>query len=238
VPGAEPAGGPTVANAKSAAHLLARFHSAVADLDPSTLTVTLPGFHDPDRRLAALRDVVRDDPCGRAHDVADEIAMAFACAPLVDRAAEFTERVPSRVAHNDAKLDNVLFRDGEAVCLVDFDTLMPGAWFWDLGDLLRTASTSAAEDEPHLDDVSVDPALYEAVVAGYRDGISETATPAEMDAIESAGAIVTFEQAVRFLTDWIAGDVYYRTSRSGQNRDRARAQFRLLASMPGTVTAS
>jgi len=83
-----------------------------------------------------------------------------------------------------------------------------------------------------------DRALYDAVIGGYCDGISETATPAEMDALESAGAIVTFEQAVRFLTDWIAGDLYYRTSRPDQNRDRARAQFRLLASMPGTVTAS
>jgi Ser/Thr protein kinase RdoA (MazF antagonist) len=141
------------------------------------------------------------------------------------------------VAHNDAKLDNMLFRGGEAVCLVDLDTVMPGPWFWDIGDLVRTASTTASEDDPQPERAVVDPKLYRAILTGYRSGVSSAADAAELDAIEIAGAIVTFEQAVRFLTDWIAGDVYYRTSRSAQNRDRARSQFRLLSSMPGTVSA-
>ena len=237
VPFAAPADDLTAATAGAAGQLLGRFHAALADLDPRTLTTTLPRFHDPGRRLAALRAAIDADRCGRIAAVAEEIAMAFAAEPLVERVAELTRRVPTRVAHNDAKLDNMLFRDGDAICLVDLDTVMPGAWFWDVGDLLRTASTSAAEDDPNPERSVVDLELYRAILDGYRDGVAATARPEERDAVEIAGAIVTYEQAVRFLTDWIEGDVYYRTSRPEQNRDRARAQFRLLTSMPGTVAA-
>jgi len=210
------------------------------ELDPAALTETLPGFHDPGRRLAALREAVAADPCGRAAGVAAEIARAEAGAPLVALATDLSARVPRRVAHYDAKLDNVLFSGGEAVCLVDFDTVMPGAWLWDVGDLLRSASSTAAEDDADPRRTVVDPSLYRAVLDGYRQGLSdgagEPAVAAELEALHYAGAIVTYEQAVRFLTDWIAGDVYYRISRPEQNLDRARAQFRLLASMPVSRT--
>jgi N-acetylhexosamine 1-kinase len=234
---AAPADSLTPAIAASAGRLLGRFHSALDDLEPTTLTTTLPGFHDLDRRLRDLRAAVDADPADRAASVSTEIEMAFAAAPLVERAAELTGQVPVRVAHYDAKLDNVLFRDGEAVGLVDLDTLMPGAWFWDVGDLLRTASSTAAEDDARDDGPVVDLTLYGAVLDGYCSGVGTSALSAEIDALETAGAIVTYEQALRFLTDWLAGDVYYRVTRAEQNRDRARAQFRLLASMPGTVTA-
>jgi Ser/Thr protein kinase RdoA (MazF antagonist) len=142
------------------------------------------------------------------------------------------------VAHNDAKLDNVMFRGDDAIALVDLDTVMPSAWFWDVGDLLRTAATAAAEDEPRVERSVVDPVLYRSILAGYRAGLARTAlAEAESEALDVAGAIVTYEQALRFLTDWIAGDAYYRTTRAGQNLDRARAQLGLLASMPGTVGA-
>ena len=200
-----------------------------------SVTETLPGFHDPRRRLDALRAAMATDPCTRAASARDEIERVLGAAPLVDRAADLLARVPRRVAHNDAKLDNVLFRGDEAVCLVDLDTIMPGAWFWDIGDLLRTAATRSEEDDPYA---AVDPQLYRAVVDGYRRAAAQVLDPDELDAVESAGAIVTFEQAVRFLTDWIDGDVYYRTTRPGQNLDRARAQLRLLESMPGTVPYS
>ena len=214
--------------------LLGRFHSLVADLEPAVLSETLPGFHDPAGRLDALRSVVTADPCQRASAVRDEIDMALAAESLTELAADFTNRVPRRVAHFDAKLDNILFAGEDAVALVDFDTLMPGAWFWDVGDLLRSGATTAAEDEPDADRVTVAPERYRAIIDGYRQALSDAgvADPAELAAVDAAGAIVTYEQAVRFLTDWIAGDVYYRISRPTQNLDRARAQFRLLASMP------
>jgi Ser/Thr protein kinase RdoA (MazF antagonist) len=239
VPNAESRSVADSASAASAANLLARFHAGLAELAPDALHEILPDFHDPARRLAQLREIVAADPCGRVASVGPEIAAALAAAPLAPLADELVANVPRRIAHNDPKLDNFLFRDGEAVCLVDLDTVMPSAWFWDVGDLLRTAATYAAEDDPQTERVVVDSGLYRAVLDGYRAGMrsSSAVHRAELDALESAGAIVTFEQAVRFLTDWIAGDVYYRTSRPGQNLDRARAQLHLLASMPGTVSA-
>ena len=218
----------------AAGALLGRFHGLLAGLDPDRLTETLPRFHDPGRRLADLRAVVAADPCGRVATVPEEIEAVVAAEPLAEVAAELTARVPRRVAHFDAKLDNILFAGGEAICLVDFDTVMPGAWFWDVGDLLRSGATTAAEDEQDLDRAAVAPERYRAILDGYRAALAEAAVaePAEFEAAEVAGAIVTYEQAVRFLTDWIAGDVYYRIHRPGQNLDRARAQFRLLASMP------
>ena len=216
---------------RAAGALLGRFHAALAGLDPDTIVETLPRFHDPARRLDALRSVVAADPCGRAGGVREEIAMAEASMHLADLAAELTAGVPRRVAHFDAKLDNILFVGDDAVGLVDFDTLMPGAWFWDVGDLLRSGATTAAEDDPDVDRSVVEPERYRAIVDGYRSGL-EAPDPSELDAVEVAGAIVTYEQAVRFLTDWVAGDVYYRISRPNQNLDRTRAQFRLLASMP------
>ena len=219
---------------RAAGGLLGRFHGLVADLDPGGVVETLPGFHDPGRRLAALREVLAADPCGRVATVRDEIEMAEEADSLVEVAADLARRVPRRVAHFDAKLDNILFDDDDAVALVDFDTVMPGAWFWDVGDLLRSGATTAAEDEPDLERVVVAPERYQAIVDGYRLGLSTAGISdgGEVEAVDVAGAIVTYEQAVRFLTDWIAGDVYYRISRPEQNLDRARAQFRLLASMP------
>ena len=233
VPDAEPVVEPTPATAASAAELLGKFHTLVADLDPASLSETLPNFHDPARRLDALRRVVSFDHHARARLVRNEIDELLVAAPLVERADALSRAVPRRVAHYDAKLDNVLFRGVEAVCLVDLDTVMPGAWFWDVGDLVRTAATVGREDDPLHS--TIDPDLYAAVLDGYRRTAGGVLAPSEVDALEDAGAIVTYEQAVRFLTDWIAGDVYYRTTRPDQNLDRARAQLRLLASMPTTV---
>jgi Ser/Thr protein kinase RdoA (MazF antagonist) len=193
---------------------------------------TLPGFHDPKRRLDQLRAVVADDPCGRLAGCRDDVGLAFAGIELAELADDLTASTPVRVAHNDAKLDNVLFRDGDAVAIVDLDTLMAGRWFWDVGDLLRSAAATTGEDDPALEDIAVDESRYRAVLAGYRRGVGNAATRAEFDATEAAGALVTYEQALRFLADWLAGDVYYRTSRAGQNLDRARNQLRLLACMP------
>ena len=213
----------------SAGALLGRFHGALEDLDAAELTETLPSFHNPAGRLDALRTVIAADPCGRVATAQPEIAAAWEAESLVGVAEELTATVPRRVAHFDAKLDNILFDGDEASCLLDLDTLMPGAWFWDVGDLLRSGATTAAEDDPDPDRAVAVPERYEAILAGYRDGLGAGGIDAALDL---AGAIVTYEQAVRFLTDWIAGDVYYRTSRPGHNLDRARNQFRLLASMP------
>jgi Ser/Thr protein kinase RdoA (MazF antagonist) len=215
-----------------AAELLGRFHARLVELDPRELLVTLPNFHDLRHRLGQLREVIAEDPRGRVASSGQEIEAALAGAGLVSVTESIEAVTPIRVVHNDAKLDNILFRGEDAAAIVDLDTLMPGRWFWDVGDLVRSGAATAGEDETRLDRVTVDPWRYQALVEGYRRTVSGVATDAEIEAVDAAGAIVTYEQALRFLTDWLAGDVYYRTSGPQQNLDRARTQLRLLSNMP------
>jgi hypothetical protein len=217
--------------ARSAGALLGRFHSSVADLDPGSIVETIPCFHDLRRRFDALRRAVAADRAGRTDATRDLIDIALSHEPLVEMASETLARVPRRVAHNDAALANMLFVQDDAVCLIDLDTLMPTAWLWDVGDLVRTAATAQAEDNPSA---RIDHDLYAAIHEGYR-ATAPRMTPAETEALDIAGTLVTYEQALRFLTDWLEGDVYYRVVRPDQNLDRARAQLGLVASMPDTV---
>jgi Ser/Thr protein kinase RdoA (MazF antagonist) len=235
VPGAGPCTELTPESAWQAGSLLGRFHVSLADFDPVQLAVTLPGFHDLRSRLNQLVSVVEADPCGRVEGARHEIDQALERSALADVADDLVSKVPLRAAHYDGKLDNFLFRADEAVCLVDLDTLMPGQWFFDLGDLLRTASTTASEDCPDPERVSVDPELYDAVIDGYLESVPESLlTREEGVALHVAGALATWEQALRFLTDWLGGDPYFRITRPGQNLDRARAQLSLLSTMPGS----
>jgi Ser/Thr protein kinase RdoA (MazF antagonist) len=237
VAGAHACGEPTPARVRSAASLLGRFHLAVGDLAPSRLTETIPHFHDPDRRLTALRDAIDADPCGRVDSARPEIERALELSRLPRIAASLVAVLPSQIAHNDAQMNNILFHGDDAVCLVDLDTVMPTARFWDVGDLLRSASTYGAEDDPDPRRNVVDPALFHAIIDGYRDAIGPVVEPGSVEdaALELAGPVITYEQALRFLTDYLRGDVYYRTTRPGQNLDRARAQLALVASMQATV---
>ena len=221
--------------ARAAGTLLGSFHARLAGLDAAIVVETLPGFHDLRRRLQALRAAIDADVCGRVEGARAEIDTCLDHIDLVERSEDLAASVPRRVAHYDAKLDNMLFRDGQGVCLVDLDTIMPGAWFWDVGDLVRTTATYAAEDDPGA---TIDTELYTAALDAYRRAAVPALEPGEVDALDHAGAVVTFEQAVRFLTDWLDGDRYYRTSRPLQNLDRARAQLGLLVTMPDTVPRS
>ncbi|HEX4539096.1 MAG TPA: phosphotransferase [Acidimicrobiales bacterium] len=209
-------------------------HRLLVDLDPALVGETIPGFHDPERRLAALERVLRDDPTGRSTEVSDEIGFVLGHRDLAEAGRRLVGTdVPRRVAHNDAKVDNLLFDDdtGRVVCITDLDTVMPGSILWDVGDLLRSATCRAPEDERDLRRVAMDLDLARALVAGYRQEAAEWITPPEVALLSLSGAVVVYEQAVRFLTDYLAGDVYFRIFRPGQNRDRCRAQIQLLASM-------
>ena len=139
--------------------------------------------------------------------------------------------LPIRVTHNDTKINNVLFdvATGEAVCAIDLDTVMPGAVAWDFGDLIRTATCAAPEDERDLSRIEVRLDLYEAIASGYIEATRGFLTSAELESLPSGGQVITFELGMRFLADYLTGDHYFKTSREGQNLDRARAQFRLLA---------
>ena len=135
-----------------------------------------------------------------------------------------------RIAHNDAKLSNVLLDadSGDPLCVVDLDTVMPGTVLYDFGDMMRTMLCPAAEDEADLSRVRIDPALFVGLARGYLAASRDYLTKAERDRLVIAGLVITYEQGIRFLTDYLNGDAYYRTTRPGQNLDRCRAQFALL----------
>ncbi len=138
-----------------------------------------------------------------------------------------------RVTHNDTKLNNVLLDDvtGEGICVIDLDTVMPGLLLHDFGDMVRTAANPLAEDEPDASRVVASVPMFEALVRGWLEAIGEVLSPLERDLLVVAGKLLTYECGMRFLTDHLEGDVYFRIHRPGQNLDRARTQFALVKSL-------
>ena len=141
--------------------------------------------------------------------------------------------LPLRVTHNDTKLNNVLFdgETGEGICVVDLDTVMPGLALYDFGDLVRTAATTAAEDEVDLGRVRMDLGLFRELVRGYLDAVGSHLEEAELSNLAFSARLITLEIGMRFLTDHLEGDIYFKTHREGHNLDRARNQFALVRSM-------
>ncbi len=141
--------------------------------------------------------------------------------------------LPERVTHNDTKLNNVLLDDesGEGVCVIDLDTVMPGLAAYDFGDMVRTMTCPAAEDERDLSQVAMDFELFDAVLRGYLGGAGSFLTAPERASLIAGAKVIVFEQGIRFLADFLAGDTYYKVSRPEQNLDRCRTQFKLLSSI-------
>jgi Ser/Thr protein kinase RdoA (MazF antagonist) len=223
------------AQAEAAARAFGAFQRLLVDLPGPRLHETLPHFHDSPRRLVALEDAAARDAHGRTAGALSELDFALAQEPLT---REITRRLadgtlPERVTHNDTKLNNVLFDDrtGEALCVIDLDTVMPGAAVYDFGDLVRTMTCAAAEDERDLSKVELRLDLYEAIARGYLDAARAFLTPAEVATLVVGGTLITFETGMRFLTDHLQGDGYFRIHHPGQNLDRARTQFALTAQL-------
>ena len=218
-----------------AARAFGAFAADLADLDAKTLVEIIPGFHDLSARAAALERALRADASRRASDVGPEIERSRTQLARVKRAldARGAAGAPRRVVHNDCKINNVLFDDasGEGLCVIDLDTVMPGSVLCDFGDLVRTAACPTPEDETDLSRVRFDLALFRELARGYRSGAGLLLTPAELRLLPLAGPMLTLENALRFLTDHLEGDVYFRTRRPGHNLDRCRAQLRLLDHM-------
>jgi N-acetylhexosamine 1-kinase len=211
-----------------------RFAAAVASLPGPAVAVTLPGFHDVGRRWQQLQAAIDADEAGRVASAAADIESVFVAESVIDKWAAAVRASPARIAHNDAKADNVLFdvANRRARCVVDLDTVMPGTVLADLGDLVRSASCPAAEDEVNLDRVRLVDDLLAAVVRGFAAGASPIGvTDKELRHVVLSAQAITLEQAMRFLADHLAGDRYYPTSRPGHNLDRARTQLRLLAQL-------
>ena len=221
----------SAADALAAAEAFARFQAQLADLPGARLHETIPRFHDARHRFETLLHAAREDSERRLAGCRAELDAIRVRESALDalRPAE----LPERIAHNDTKLNNVLLDDetGEAVCIIDLDTVMPGPVLHDFGDLVRTATSTAAEDERDLSRVRVEPPLFAALVEGYLRGARSFLTGAERAALVPSGRLVTLVLAMRFLADHLAGDRYFRIHRAGHNLDRCRAQLRLVESM-------
>ncbi len=218
-------------DAYAAARAFGEFAFLIADLPAHELSETIAAFHDTSGRYAYFERAVGADVTVRAAGCRPEIARARALAHLAPALIDFARRngLPSRAAHNDSKITNVLFdaKSGDAVCVVDLDTVMPGLTLCDAGELIRTACTRAAEDEPNEASVSVEKELLKAVMSGFVDGAREVLSAAERASLVLAGRVLAYENALRFLTDYLSGDRYFRVHREDQNLHRARTQLRL-----------
>ena len=210
------------------------FHRLVAGYAGPPLEVSLPGFHDTGARLAAFEETLRRNPLTRASMVAEEVRFVRERRALAELLEPVLGRQPARIVHNDAKPSNVLLDEetGAGLAVVDLDTVMPGSVLHDVGDLIRSASSPASEDETDLARVRAEPSLFLALASGFLSA----GGPGVLDAMElehfvAAGLVITYEQGIRFLGDYLAGDVYYRIATPSHNLDRARVQLRLLASL-------
>lgn len=211
------------------------FQYMLRDYPADTLYEVIPKFHNTPERIKQLRDAVDRDACGRAASVKAEIEFAFAredFAKTLER-AHMEGKLPLRVTHNDTKLNNILF-DKETLkplCVCDLDTIMPGYSVCDFGDSIRFGATTALEDERDLSLVNFDIKLYELYAKGFIEGAKGGLTDGELEMLPYGAIMMTFECGVRFLTDYLNGDTYFRIHRKGHNLDRARNQFKLVSDM-------
>lgn len=207
----------------------------LSDLPPPRLHEVLPGFHDTPARLRAFEEAAARDAADRRRQVVGEIEFIVRHAGLADRlvALRSSGAIPERVVHNDAKLSNVLLDDetGAALCVVDLDIVMPGLSLFDFGDMMRSMTSNAAEDEPESGQVRLRVDFFEALTRGYLSATRSMLTSAEIAHLVDSGMVITYEQTLRFLGDYLNGDRYYRVTRTGQNLDRARTQIKLLDEM-------
>ena len=221
--------------AREAARAFGAFQCDLADFPPPRLHDTIPYFHDTPRRFEALEQAVAEDRVGRAKEVRHEIEFARARREMAGRlmALQLAGRLPERITHNDTKVNNVLIADetGRAVAVTDLDTVMPGLVHYDFGDLVRTSACAAPEDERDLSRVFLRFDYFEALLRGYLDAAGGFLTAEERRWLPFSGALITLEIGVRFLTDHLQGDVYFKIHRPNHNLDRARAQFRLVESI-------
>ena len=214
-----------------AARAFGDFQRLLADLPGPRLHESIPDFHNTPKRFAVFEQALKLDSADRSAQAQIEIAFAMSRSSTVRTLVDAT--LPLRVTHNDTKLNNVLLDDttGKGICVIDLDTVMPGLAAYDFGDMVRTMTCAAAEDEPDLSQVSMDFPLFEAVLHGYLEGAQAFLTRPERDSLIAGARVIVLEQGIRFLADFLAGDVYYKISRPDHNLDRCRTQFKLLNSI-------
>lgn len=211
------------------------FQKMLADYPAEKLHETIPNFHNTPSRFRDFQKAVEEDKMGRAALAREEIEFALArekdTAVLLDLLQE--GKLPLRVTHNDTKLNNILFDEEtkEALCIIDLDTVMPGLSHYDFGDSIRFGASTGAEDEKDLSKVEMDLNLFEAFTKGFLEGCGGSLTEKEIEMLPMGAKLMTYECGIRFLADFLEGDVYFKIHREGHNLDRARTQFKLVADM-------
>ncbi|MDF2613388.1 MAG: mucin desulfatase [Clostridia bacterium] len=211
------------------------FQCMLAEYPVSSLFETIPNFHHTVKRYAAFIDALEKDSCKRAAEVKREIDFVISHKKDTEVLLKLLDagQLPTRVVHNDTKLNNVMIDDvtREGICVIDLDTVMPGLSLYDFGDAIRFAANSGDEDEPDLSKIWMDLDSFEAYTKGYLETALQALTDKEVEMLPMAAKVMTLECGIRFLTDYLSGDVYFKTSRTHQNLDRARTQFKLVSDM-------
>jgi len=221
--------------AYQAGRAFGEFQHLLVDLPGERLFETIPDFHNTRKRFGALQQAIQQDRFNRAKDAEPEIDFALKQEPMVDviLQAMAKRKIPERVTHNDTKFNNVMLDvlTGEAMCVVDLDTVMPGCALYDFGDMVRTTTSPTLEDEPDLSKVKMQMPMFKKLAEGYLSTAGQFLTKAEKSYIAFSGKLITYEIGIRFLTDFLSGDTYFRIHRPGHNLDRCRTQFKLVESI-------
>ena len=212
-----------------------KFQRMLDGYPAETLYETIPHFHDTEDRLAKLKAAIAEDSMGRVKDCGPEIEFVMAheadCSVALQALRDGI--LPLRVTHNDTKLNNVLIdkKTGEGMCVIDLDTVMPGLSINDFGDSIRFGANHCAEDETDLSKMYIDMELYEIYAKAFLEGAAGSLTDAEIEYMPWGAKLMTLECGIRFLTDYLVGDTYFRIHREKHNLDRCRTQFKLVADM-------
>lgn len=218
-------------SARFAGQAFGQFEEMLSEIKEGELGETIVDFHSMPWRLEQLRQAIEKDPLGRVEkvrDIIDEIEQRRD-SMLIQEQLYKEGKLPKRTIHCDTKVDNVLFdQDGSVLCVIDWDTVMPGFILSDVGDFIRTAVSTAPEDEPELDKIAVNMPVYKAFVEGYLSTAGKFLTPTEKKLIAYGGRLMTYMQTVRFLADYIDGDNYFKVKHSEHNLQRTKAQLRFL----------
>lgn len=222
-------GSPRQAFAVAAA--FGKFQQQLASLPAPRLHDTIPDFHNTPKRFQDLERAIEADVANRVHHAEAEIGFARSRRELASVLLD--ANLPERVTHNDTKSSNVLLDDktGQGLCVIDLDTVMPGLAPYDFGDMVRSMASPAAEDERDLSCVGVQLHVFEALARGYLASAGDLLTADERQSLVAASKLITFENGLRFLSDFLSGDTYYKINRAEQNLDRCRTQFRLVESI-------
>ena len=224
-----------------AAKAFGRFQADLADIPGGRLHDTIPFFHHTPTRFRTLQDAIAKDAFNRCRDAKPDIAFCLQHEALTSVIVDCLKSgaFPERITHNDTKIDNVMLdtRSGEGVCVIDLDTVMSGCALYDFGDMVRTFTRPTPEDERDLGQVVMDRQMLEPLVRGYLDSARSFLTPVEIEHLIMSGMLITFTIGIRFLTDYLSGDVYFKVHRPGQNLDRSRVQFKMIQSMEAQESA-